>query len=221
MYRHLKISRATSLLLVFAMVVSMLGITPAFAASTNPSVAAAVAAAVGTTPPADVMILDLSGYPLTGDLDVSEITSDYPNLLYLNIGGTNITSVTNVPAGVTIDNYDTIASGTRYISDAQVSVPDYSKIAQTPIDIQAIYDAMTLHRADGSEIALPAGLVDSVSYAIDANALVTDPVASLGTVSAAGESTGSHTLHVQLNYANSANSAAFSFPFHVTDTSLP
>ena len=158
MYRHKKTSRMLSFILIAAMILSVSSISPTMAASTNPTVASAVTEVVGTTPAANVTALDLSGRDaIIGKLDVNELKADYAGLIYINVGSTNITDIVDAP-GVTVDAYDTIKSGERAIVDDDVTaLPTQSKAAPTPIDIDAIYNALKLKKSDGSKVPLVHG----------------------------------------------------------------
>ncbi len=210
-----------SFMLIAAMILSVSSISPTMAASTNPTVASAVTEVVGTTPAANVTALDLSGRDaIIGKLDVNELKADYAGLIYINVGSTNITDIVDAP-GVTVDAYDTIKSGERAIVDDDVTaLPTQSKAAPTPIDIDAIYNALKLKKSDGSKVPLPAALISDISYYFD-----TDPatpyVLGSGAINIpATMNAGNHTLNLKLKYSNSAVEKELSFPFAVKDISF-
>lgn len=223
MYRHNKLERTISHLLVFALVTSMLGFTPAFAAaSSNPTVEAAVSEKTsGITDPNTIYTLDLSECDMVGELYVSELKAEFPNLLYLNVNGSNITNVVETP-GVTTDRYDTIASGDRMMTAADVSVPNYSKTARTPIDLDAICGEFRFKTADGTEGPLPDGLIQKISWSVDDGREYsgTGSMGNLGTVSPDDASIGPHSLSMEFQYAYSGLSVKFTMNFAVLDTRL-
>ena len=209
-----------SRLLAFAMVLSILPAGALAAPMANTSVEAAVVAAVGG-PSGGVFYINISGNPnVVGTLNLTELKSDYPNLMMVVADDTNITDV--VPeAGVTVQALRTFASGTRQLAPA-VNVIAHNAATANDIDLSDLVADLVLHGA--TDATVPGDLVESIASVKIAGTPVafnsSNILSGTDVNGLAGLSAGSYSLAMELTFKHSTVTAVVNYTLNVLDTSL-